>query len=148
MKTRTAALAASALLLAVGLGLALAQGVVVPKVVAVGPNDLFQDIVNGQPQAGNFYASAGQISGVQLYANETAAVGGTGDPAYHFVNGVVNAFAHATGAITTATLTTEPNPSDGKRECCFVAHSACPAGYDCQSAPLRGNLRSCPIVRG
>ena len=115
MKYCIAALAA--LLFAGALGFAVAQGIAVPKVVAVGPNDLFQDIVNGQPQAGNAYASAGQISGVQLYANETAAVGGTGDPAYHFANGVVNAFAHATGAITTATLTTEPNPTDGKREC-------------------------------
>ena len=107
----------ASLVFAAAVGFAVAQGVSVPKVANVGANDLFQDIVNGQPQAGNVYASAGQISGVQLYANETTAVNGTGDPAYHFTNGVVNAFAHASGAITTATLTTEPNPTDGKREC-------------------------------
>ena len=47
----------------------------------------------------------------------TAAVNGTGDPAYTFTSGVVNAFAHGSGTIGTVTLTTEASPGDGQREC-------------------------------
>lgn len=33
----------------------------IPQVPAIGPNDLFQDVVGGQPQANNFYVSAAQL---------------------------------------------------------------------------------------
>ena len=98
-------------------GFALAQTVFVPKVTSVGPTDLFQDVVNGAPTSSNVYATAAQISGVQGYKNLTSAVNGTGDPAYTFTSGVVNAFAHGSGTIGTVTLTTEANPGDGQREC-------------------------------
>jgi hypothetical protein len=59
MKSRTLVIA-GALALGIG-GLAIAQAIVVPQVTSINPGDLFQDIVNGRPQAGNFYASALQL---------------------------------------------------------------------------------------
>ena len=43
-----------------------AQTAPLPTVQKVGPTDLFQDIVNGSPQAGNVYASTLQIGGALL----------------------------------------------------------------------------------
>ena len=106
----------SALVLAFA-GFAIGQTVNVPKVTSVSPTDLFQDVVNGAPQAGNIYATAAQIAGVEGYKNLTSAVNGTGDPGYTFTSGVVNAFAHGSGTIGTVTLTTEASPGDGQREC-------------------------------
>lgn len=37
---------------------ALAQQIQVPQVTSIGPNDLFQDVVSGQPSAQSYYASA------------------------------------------------------------------------------------------
>jgi hypothetical protein len=64
-----------------GLGaVAFAQGVTLPQVTTIGPNDLFQDIVNGQPQASNQYVSAtllGNYSGSLAGANsDSALIGG------------------------------------------------------------------------
>ena len=112
-----ALLFATAALVGVGVSMAISQTTPVPKVVNVGPTDLFQDVVAGSPVVGNVYATAAQINGVEGYKNLTTAVGGTGDPAYTFTSGVVNAFAHGTGTIGTVTLTTEANPGDGQREC-------------------------------
>lgn len=112
-----------ALLLVGSLGFALAQVTAQPKVVAAQLGDMFNDVVGGVPTAQNQYASAAQISAVQAYKDLTSAVDGTGDPGYTFTNGVVNAFAHSSGTISTATLTTEPNPVDGKRECWWSDHT-------------------------
>lgn len=54
-KTRVAVLAAVA---GFAISAALAQSVSVPQVTSIGTNDLFQDIVNGQPSAQSFYASS------------------------------------------------------------------------------------------
>ena len=101
-------------LLLAGAGFAIAQTTPVPTVTNVGPNDLFNDVVNGVPQVGNRYASASQIAGVPGYYNMGTI---STDAAYHVTNGVTNIFAHATGTVTVETITTEPNPGDGKREC-------------------------------
>lgn len=56
MNTRTL-LAVAALASAIGLGAAIAQVNPPPQVTAIGPTDLFQDVVGGAPQAGNVYAN-------------------------------------------------------------------------------------------
>lgn len=100
-----------------GIGSAFAQVPSIPKVTNVGTLDLFQDIQNGNPQAPSIYATAAQIAGVPGYkALGTIST----DPAYTFTNGVTDLFAHAAGTLTLATLTTEPNPADGKRECWYL----------------------------
>jgi hypothetical protein len=43
---------------------AIAQTIAIPQVSTVGPNDLFQDIVNGAPSAQSYYVSAANLSGV------------------------------------------------------------------------------------
>ena len=65
-----------AALLAVG---ALAQSISVPKVSAINPGDLFQDVVNGAPQAGNQYASAALLQsylGIGTPSRGNALIGG------------------------------------------------------------------------
>lgn len=58
MKKLLAFVAAASFLIAGGL---MAQTIIIPKVASIGANDLFQDIVNGQPQAQNYYATAAQL---------------------------------------------------------------------------------------
>jgi hypothetical protein len=102
---------------AVGLflaGAAVAQTISVPQVVNVGPSDLFNDVVGGQPRAGNQYATAAQIAGVPGYHSFGTI---SADPAYTVPNGVTDLFGHGASTITAVTITTEPNPADGKREC-------------------------------
>lgn len=65
----------------VGAGaIALAQTISIPTVQAIGPTDLFQDVVGGVPVAGNVYASAAQLGNYSatLPGNnaENALVGG------------------------------------------------------------------------
>ena len=81
-------------LLALGVVSAHAQPVPVPQVTSIGPNDLFQDIVNGQPQAGNQYANA------QLLANFS------GTPRNYLDNGTLNIQQRGTGIVTCGTTTT------------------------------------------
>ena len=59
MRIRNKILAAAAALgIAAIAGPAYSQSPVVPQVVSIGPNDLFQDVVGGSPQPSNCYASA------------------------------------------------------------------------------------------
>lgn len=88
-----------------------------PQVQNVAPNDLFQDVVGGAGKSQSYYATAAQIAGVPGYHFFGTI---TTDPAYAVPNGVTDLFAHAAGTITTVTLTTEPNPADGKRECWWL----------------------------
>lgn len=97
--------------------LAVAQIVTLPTVTSVGSADLFQDIVGGVPTQTNKYATAAQIAGVPGYHNFGTI---TTDPAYAVPNGTTDLMAHAAGTISTVTITTEPNPGDGKRECWFL----------------------------
>lgn len=48
----------------------------VPQVQSIGPNDLFQDVVNGIPQAQSFYASAALLSGTFSSAGANFIIGG------------------------------------------------------------------------
>ncbi len=117
MKNRFFIIGLAAAMSLIGLGAVVGQTMTLPQVVNVGPSDLFQDVVGGQPNAQSKYASAGQISGVSAYHNFGTI---TTDPAYTVPNGITNLFAHAAGTITTVTITTEPNPTDGKRECWWL----------------------------
>ncbi len=101
--------------IALGIGAAIAQTytpAIVPNVS--GSADLVQVIPNGSASAQSVFAYAGQIGSVEKFV-----YGGTisTDPAYTFPNGNTLWTGHAAGTITTVTLTTEPNPTDGKREC-------------------------------
>ncbi len=66
----------------------------IPQVQQLGPNDLIQDIVNGYPQANNFYAN------VQLLANFS------GLPRNYLDNGSLNVQQRGTGIVTCGTTTT------------------------------------------
>jgi hypothetical protein len=59
-------------------GAASAQIVNVPQVQSVGANDIFQDVVNGVPQAPSYYASQGILSGYysQGAQNDNFLIGG------------------------------------------------------------------------
>ena len=59
-------------------GAASAQIVNVPQVTSVGPNDLFQNVINGVPQAPAYYASQGVLSGFfsQGAQNDNFLIGG------------------------------------------------------------------------
>lgn len=100
-----------------GIGAAFGQATLAPGVTNVAPTDLFQDIQNGIPGSTNRYATAAQIAGVPGYHSFGTI---TTDPAYTVPNGVTDLFAHAAGTISTVTITTEPNPADGKRECWWL----------------------------
>ena len=106
-------------LAALGLvGYAAAQ-VTLPKVTNVGTSDLFNVVVNGVPVAGNRYATAAQINGVQGYYVLYSGADANGQTlTYTQTSGISNVFAYATtGAITSVTITTDPNPGDGERLC-------------------------------
>jgi hypothetical protein len=45
-----------------GVGLAVAQTPYVPQVQSIGPTDLFQDVVGGNPQAASYYAPANMLA--------------------------------------------------------------------------------------
>jgi hypothetical protein len=60
MKKIIAIVAAAGLLIAGGFALK-AQTIIIPKVTQIGVNDVFQDVVNGAPQAQNYYATAAQL---------------------------------------------------------------------------------------
>ena len=70
LKKIIAGVSALALALA-SAGPALAQSVGVPQVQSVGPNDLFQDVVNGTPQAPTFYASGPLLAGTFAQAAQS-----------------------------------------------------------------------------
>lgn len=110
-------LIAGAMALCFGAGAAVAQLSAVIAVPYVKTGDLLHDVVGGYSSSTNSYASPGQISGISIYK-----AGGTitTDPSYTFLNGQFSWFGHAAGTITTVTLTTEPNPADGKRECYYL----------------------------
>lgn len=116
MKKSYVAAALAALLFAGAAGYAVSQ-IVVPKVVNVGPADIFPDIVSGNPTVPTFYASAGQIAGVPIYANLGTLVTTN---THTFANGEMDAFGHAAGTLAAIGLTTEPNPTDGRRECFWL----------------------------
>lgn len=102
----------------IGAGAVVAQSYtpnIVPNVS--GSADLVAVIPNGTANVQSSFAYAGQIGAVEKFA-----YGGTisADPDYTFPNGNVLYSAHASGTLSAATLTTEPNPTDGKRECYFL----------------------------
>lgn len=88
--------------------------VVLPLVPNVSQGDYVQVLPGGQAYVGNKYAPAGQVAGSPSYVNGGVATTGF---SYTFANGQVNYFIQPAGTLATGTLTTEPNPGDGKREC-------------------------------
>jgi hypothetical protein len=100
-----------------GSQLAWTQAISVPQVPNLNTNDLIQVVPKGVPQAESFYGTPAQVTHQPGYVFAGTI---TTDPAYTFVNGQTNYFAHAAGTITTVTLTTEPNPGDGARECWWL----------------------------
>lgn len=119
--------AAAGLLLSASL--AYGQAVPVPMVPSIGASDVFQDIVNGQPQANSYYATAAQMGsyGATLPGgnNENALVGGDfttnlfghgtsvalASSTYYVAYGANNWFSWG-GTSTPATITQQTGASD------------------------------------
>jgi hypothetical protein len=80
MKTRLKITLAALGFAGLGACIAFAQPVIAPQVSQINPGDLFQDVVNGVPQAGNVYANAlllGNYGATQAGNNaENALIGG------------------------------------------------------------------------
>ena len=90
-----------ALALGFGASAVLAQSIQVPQVTSIGPNDLFQDIVGGQPQAQSYYASSA------LLGNYSPTLGGN-NPENLLIGGdsTTNLYQRGTtGSSVTTTLT-------------------------------------------
>ena len=112
MKTKF--FAALALLLGIA-GVAYAQSITLPQVPTVGPTDLFQDVVNGQPLAQSQYTTAAGILSTSNYIKTSPLTGTT----YTFANTQTRwDFAGAT-TVATMTVKTPPAPSDGDEICWF-----------------------------
>ena len=92
MRLRKIAAASTAALLALWTVLeplpVLAQTQQPPQVQTVNPTDLFQDVVNGIPQAGNQYASALTLAGYNgsLPARANALVGGDATTSQNYIS--------------------------------------------------------------
>lgn len=84
-----------------------------PKLQIVNADDLFQDIVHGAPQAGNFYVTAAQIAGVPGFVKSVPLTAFS----LTFANTQTNMILNPAGTLATGTLITAPAPSNGQREC-------------------------------
>lgn len=113
MNIRKTLLTAGALLALLGGSTAFAQ---IPKVTSVGPTDLFQDVVSGNPGVGNSYATAAQVNGVSGYKNGGAVLTAW---TYTFATGQRYFYIKPAGTLATGALTTEVSPGDGQVECFF-----------------------------
>lgn len=88
-------------LCALAAGYGVAQVISVPQVSVINSGDLFQDVVNGAPQAGNVYANA------SLLGNYSASL-----PGNHYDNALIggdfttNLFSYGTAPATLTTATT------------------------------------------
>lgn len=93
-------------LLGLGAVAAYAQSVPVPLVTNIGPNDVFPDIVGGQPSAQSFYAPAA------LLGNYSASIGGN-NPENLLIGGdaTTNLFANATSGSSVTTTVTYGGPN-------------------------------------
>ncbi len=100
---RALVIAAAAL---IGLaGIVTAQTISVPQVTSIGPTDLFQDVVRGQPSAQSQYASAA------LLGNYSSTLGGN-NPENALIGGdsTTNLWQRATTGTSVTTVTTYGGP--------------------------------------
>jgi hypothetical protein len=144
-------LGASALggVLGAALTLAIAQ-VTIPTVTSVGTGDYFQDIVGGNAQAGNRYATAAQINGPIGYVN--AGVLATGQT-LAFGNSTTEIVAQSSATIAAVTLTASASPGDGQLNCYMNTQTTSAitwnanTGQTISGAPTAGvaNTRACMI---
>ncbi len=93
----------------------VAQTPVVPKVLQVFPDDLFQDVVHGQPTAQSFYATAAQIGAASGTQSLVPITGFT----IQVANGTTYLFLNPAGTLATGTITFPVMPSDGQHLCIF-----------------------------
>jgi hypothetical protein len=96
-------------------GVAFAQSVSVPTLQNVGPTDLFQDQVGGQPNVNGRYATAPQINGplgLQYAVPLTAFT-------LQFNNGTSYYIIKPAGTLATGTFTFDPLASNGQRACVY-----------------------------
>lgn len=113
MKTLRFALFTAAATLCGFIGGAYAQ-VTANAVPTVHQGDLVPVVPNGQPSAQGQYANPAQISGAPGYVNLGVATTGN---SYTFAKAQTNMFMQPAATLAAVTLVTEPNPSDGQREC-------------------------------
>ena len=98
---------------------ALAQTIAIPTVTNIGTSDLVKIIPGGVPNAQDKYATPQQIAGAPGYKVLYSGASAAGQTlTYTQTNGVTYVFAYSSGsAITSVTITTDANPSDGERLC-------------------------------
>ena len=94
-------------------GVTLAQNINIPQVTSIGPSDLFQDLVGGNPQAGNYYASAGQITSVASVAYSVPSTGFSITQGTDVTWTVIN----PAGTLATGTFTFNAAAIQGSRAC-------------------------------
>jgi hypothetical protein len=95
-------------------GSALAQVNPVPLVQSVGPQDLFRDVLNGQPGSDR-WATGYQINGPVGYQKFYAPASGV---AVAFTGpGQTYVLLYPTATIAAATVTLAATPGDGQRDC-------------------------------
>jgi hypothetical protein len=96
-------------------GAAFAQGTAPAPVPTVNPStDLVPFVPNGQPRPSQQFTLPAWLAGAPAYTD--AGVGLTGGT-YTFKQGQVDYFMQPAGTLSAITLTTEPSPVDGQREC-------------------------------
>ena len=91
----------------------LPVGTAVPKVATINASDLFEDVINGQPQAQSYYVTAGQIAGIKAYNYVVPLTAFT----LTVPNGVEIEYINPAGTLATGAFTMMASPGDGQRTC-------------------------------
>lgn len=124
-------------------GIASAQSIYVPQAQTVGTSDLFQDVVNGSPQAPEYYVTAAQIAGVPGYVNLGVITTGN---TYTFGNSQTNFFAQPAATLAAVTLTAASNPSDGQRECFLSTQTTTSLTWNANSTLFTQSISGAPTA--
>lgn len=96
------------------LSLAAAVAQVTPPLVSsMNQNDLVQVVPRGAAQAQNYYATPGQIAGVEQYSYQVPLTAFSITPA----NMTALLYLNPAGTLATGTVTMQAQPSDGQKFC-------------------------------
>lgn len=124
-------------------GLAIAQTIIIPQVGNVGTGDLFQDVVNGIPQAPGYYSTAAQIAGVPGYNNLGVITTGN---TYTFGNATTNMIAQPSGTLAAVTLTASANPGDGQTNCFLSTQTTTSLTWNANSTVVTQSISGAPTA--
>lgn len=113
MKNRWLGGLASLGLLGLGVVVALAQAVVLPRLQNLGLGDAVQVIPGGNTSARSVYVAPGDIAGQEKYSYQVPVTAFTITPA----NFISLLYLNPAGTLATGTLTLQANPSDRQKFC-------------------------------